>query len=150
MLQSLHNLLSNATVIDQIEQSSNRVHSNGALHDICDGELFRLHPLFLQDPLALQIITFYGGVELCNPLGNHVKKHKLGILLFTLGNIDPKFRSTLRVIHLLIAAASPVIEDHGLDAIMKPFIRDLKTLATDGIVVSVNGIERTFKGALLS
>lgn len=49
-------------VIDQIEQSSNRVHSNGALHYICDGELFRLHPLFLQDPLALQIITFYGGV----------------------------------------------------------------------------------------
>ena len=43
-----------------------------------------------------------------------------------------------------------MIEDHGLDAIMEPFIRDLETLATDGIVVSVNGVERTFKGALLS
>lgn len=43
-----------------------------------------------------------------------------------------------------------MIEDHGLDAIMEPFIRDLKTLATDGIVVSVNGVERTFKGALLA
>ena len=135
-------MLSDATVIDQIEQPSNRVHSDGTLHDICDGEL-------LQDPLALQIMAFYDEVELCNPLGTHVKKHKLGILLFTLGNIYSKFRSTLRVIHLVIAAASPVIEDHGLDAIMEPFIRDLKTLATDGIVVSVNGVERTFKGALL-
>jgi len=147
LLQSLHNLLSDATVIDQIEQSSNRVHSDGTLHDICDGELFRLH-MFLQDPLALQKIAFYGEVELCNPLGNHVKKHKLSILLFTLGNIDPKFRSTLCVIHLVVA--TPPVIDHGLDAIMEPFILDLKTLATDGIVSSVNGIERTFKGALLA
>jgi len=86
----------------------------------------------------------------CVTLLGLVKKHKLGILLFTLGNIDPKFCSPLRVIHLVIAAASPVIEDHGLDPIMEPFIRDLKTLATDGISVSVNGVERTFKGALLA
>jgi len=68
LLQSLHNLLSDATVIDQIEQSSNRLHSDGTLHDICDGELFRLYS-FSQDQLALQITAFYDEVELCTLLG---------------------------------------------------------------------------------
>lgn len=84
------------------------------------------------------------------PTRHYVKKHKLGIVLFALGNIDPKFRSTLRVIHLVVAVTGPVLETHGLDAILEPFLGDLRTLATDGIVVSVNGTERTFKGALLA
>ncbi len=147
---SLRTLLSDATIIDQIEQSEYRVRKDGTLQDFCDGKLFRLHPVFSQDPQALQIIAFYDDLELCNSLGTCAKKHKLGILLLTLGNIDPKFRSSLRVMHLVIAAAAPVIEKHGIDAMMEPYVQDLKSLATQGIVVSVNGIERTFRGALLA
>ena len=109
-----------------------------------------MHPLFSQDPQALQIISYYDKLELCNPLGTHVKKHKLGILLFTLGNIDPKFRSSLRIIHLAIAATVPVIERHSIDLIMKPYLQNLHTLATGGIVVNVKGIEQTFRGALFA
>ena len=147
LLESLRTLLCDATVIEQVDQCQLRVHSDGTLQDFCDGELFEVHPLFSQDSYALQIISYY---ELCNPLGTHVKKHKLGILLFTLENIDPKFRSSLRVIHLAIAATVPVFEKHGIDMIMKPYVKDLHTLATEGIVVNVNGIERTFRGALLA
>lgn len=149
-LESLRSLLSDATIVDQVEQSKSRIHNDGTLRDFCDGELFRQHPLFSKDHMALQIIAFYDELELCNPLGTHVKKHKLGIVLFTLGNIDPKFRSSLRVIHLVLAATAPVIEKHGLDAIMEPFVEDLKSLASEGITVFVNGIERTFRGALLA
>ena len=65
------------------------------------------------DPMALQIIAFYDEVELCNPLGTHVKKNKLGVVLFTLGNIHPKYRSTLRIIQLVSAAT--VLENYGID-----------------------------------
>ena len=150
LLSSLKSLLSDHTILDQIEHCPSRVREDGILEDFCDGELFKTHPLFSTDPFALQIIAFYDELELCNPLGTHIKKHKLGIVLFTLGNIHPKFRSTLRTISLLIAATAPIIVKHGLDKVFEPFVEDLRVLATDGISLSINGTERTFRGALLS
>ena len=110
---------------------------------MCDGSVFQTHPLFSSDPSAVQIIAFFDELELCNPLGTHVKKHKLAIVLFTLGNIHPKYRSSLRVIHL-IAATVPIVEKHGLNKILQPFICDLQILATEGVTVMKNGFERTF------
>ena len=110
------------------------------IEDFCDGELFFNHPLFTQHPDALQILAYFDEVELCNPLGTHVKKHKVGIVMFTLGNIHPKYRSTLRVIHLVLVVTTPIIEKYGMDLILQPFIRDLKLLATKGITVQV-GVE---------
>ncbi len=119
LLSSLRTLLRDPSVIDEIEQCPSRVCSNGILQDFCDAESFQSHPLFSSDPFALQILAFYDELELCNPLGTHVKKHKLGIVLFSLGNIRPKYRSSLRVIHLVIVATAPVIERHGLDDIFR-------------------------------
>ena len=101
------------------------LHTDGILEDVCDGTLFSEHPLFGNDPYALQIISFFDELELCNPLGTHVKKHKPAIVLFTLGNIQPKYRSSLRLIHLVIAATAPVVERHGIDSVLQPFIQDL-------------------------
>ena len=150
LLKSLKCLLNDQSIQNEIEQCPSRVHSDGLLEDFCDGELFRSHPLFSQDPHALQIIAYFDEVELCNPLGTHVKKHKLGVILFTLGNIHPKYRSTLRVIHLAIAVTTPIIEKYGMDLILQPLIQDLKILANEGITVQHNGTERTYRGALLA
>ena len=149
LLSSLRSLLTDPSVIDEIYQCPSRIHTDGIIEDVCDGKVFKNHPIFRNDPFALQIIIFYDELELCNPLGTHVKKHKLGIFLFTLGNIHPKYRSSLRVINLLLAATVPVIEKHGLNQILQPFLCDLQTLATDGVVVLINSVERTFRGALL-
>ena len=100
LLSSLRSLLSDPSIIDQVEQCQSCVHTDGVVEDVCDGSVFRTHPLFSSDPSALQIIAVFDELELCNPLGTHVK-HKLAIVLFTLGNIHPKYRSSLRVIHLL-------------------------------------------------
>ena len=113
--------------------------------DVCDGNVFRTHPLFSSDPSALQIIAFFDELELCNPPGTHVKKHKLAIVLFTLGNIHPKYRSSLRVIHLLIAATVPVVEKYGLDEILQPFIRDLRILATEGVTFTKMVLNEPFE-----
>ena len=120
------------------------------MEDVCDGALFKSHRLFTNDPSALQIIAFFDELELCNPLGTHVKKHKLAIMLFTLGNIDPRYRSSLnKLIHLLIAAIVPIVERHGIDEVLQPFVRALKFLAEEGVNVSTNGEIKTFRGGLL-
>lgn len=52
----------------------------GKMGDYCDGELFKHHPLFQDDPCALQIRLYYDDLEMCNALGSKTKKHKLGKL----------------------------------------------------------------------
>ncbi len=136
--------------MEEIEGCPNRIRSDGKIEDLCDGSLFHEHPLFSKDPYGLQIIAYYDEVEMCNPLGSHIKKHKLGIVFFTLGNIHPKYRSSLRVINLVLVATVPVIERHGINQILQPFITDLNNLTTTGVEIVINGSRRTFKGALLA
>jgi hypothetical protein len=142
--------LKDETILEQVEQCPNRVKCNNYIEDFCDGIRFAKHPLFSQDPLALQILAYYDELELCNPLGSHIKKHKLGVVFYTLGNISPKYRSQLRLINLALVASVPIIEEYGLNQILKPFIADLNTLSTKGISVTVCGTTRKFKGALLT
>ena len=134
----------------QIEECPKCIRNDGVIEDFCDGQLFKQHALFSQDPFALQIIAYYDELELCNPLGTHVKQHKLGIVFFTLGNIHPKFRSSLRAINLALCAAVPVIEKYGIDQILQPFLQDLTILATQGISITHDGAQQTYKGAILA
>lgn len=57
--------------------------TNGILGDFCDGTLYKSHPLFSVDPYALQIRGYYDDLEVVNPLGAYIKKHKLGCLFFS-------------------------------------------------------------------
>ena len=34
---------------------------------------------------ALQIIAYFDELEICNPLGSHVKRHKVGIVFLYIG-----------------------------------------------------------------
>lgn len=52
--------------------------TTGLLGDYCDGSDFREHPLYSTERRALQILLYYDEVEICNPLGTKVKRHKLG------------------------------------------------------------------------
>ena len=150
LLSSLAQLLSDPTVLEQIDQSPKKIHSDALIEDSCDGTVFRNHPLFSHDPSALQIIAYYDALEICNPLGSHVKHHKLGIVFYSLGNVAPKFRSRLRLINLAIVATIPVIEAHGLNKILQRFVDDINELTEVGVSVTINGTPKTFKGALLA
>ena len=138
------------TIVEQIDTFPQRIHTTGLIEDFCDGSVYSSHPLFSNDSSALQIVAYYDELEICNPLGSHVKQHKLGIVFYTLGNICRQYRSQLKMINLAIVATVPVIEKHGLDKVLQPFIRDLNILSTTGISIPVHGVVRTFKGALLA
>ena len=51
---------------------------------------------------------------------------------------------------LAILATKPVLEKHGIDAVLQPFFEDCNKLAKTGVSVCVKGANRLFKGALLA
>lgn len=59
LLPSLRVLLSDGSVLDDIFQCPSRIHNDGVIEDVCDGKVFQSHPIFSNDPLALQLILFY-------------------------------------------------------------------------------------------
>lgn len=61
------------------------------LKDMCDGSVFKNHPIFKTDNKAIQIIAYFDEVELCNPLGSSSKKHKLGCIFFPLATFAKSF-----------------------------------------------------------
>lgn len=92
-------------------------------------------------PRPLQINIYYDDAEVCNPLGSKSKVHKLGkhflsihnisasdFFYYILGNLHPKYRSSLRTVQLLAVAESSVIEKYGSNVILKSFIDDVKEL----------------------
>ena len=76
---------------------------------------------------------YYDELEVCNHLGSNVKKHKLGLIFFTLTNLNPRYRSNFKGIFLLTVANVTVIEEHGIDKVLEPLVDDLKFLATTGM-----------------
>ena len=68
--------MNNENVLEEIDNPHES--NDGILRDICDGDLTFNHPIFSVDNGALQIIGYYDDVELANPIGYKVKKHKVG------------------------------------------------------------------------
>ena len=92
------------------------------LQDMCDGTVFCSHPQFGTDKQTIQVIAYFDEIELCNPLGSSAKKHKLGCIFFTIGNIRQQFRSWLKCIFVVSVARIPVIRKHGMNAFLQPFV----------------------------
>ena len=51
-----------------------------------------------------------------------------GMFYFTIGNLSPMYRSQLSNIHLVAIAKTGHIDTYGMDAVLKPFVDDLKKL----------------------
>ena len=51
---------------------------DSTMQDYCDSPGFKEHPLYKEEPNALQIQLYYDDVEVVNPLGRNTKVHKLG------------------------------------------------------------------------
>ncbi len=52
----------------------------------------------------------------------------LGLLYYTLGNIVPKLRSTIQSIQLLSVVKDTFVRKYGIDAILAPFVDEVKLL----------------------
>ena len=148
LLDSLKTLLFNTDVLSEVLNP--HFETDGVLHDFCDGLLYKSHPMFSVDSKSLQIIAYYDELEVVNPIGSYVKKHKLGCLFFTLGNIRPKYRSSLKAINLVSLSKHENISKYGMDTFLSPFVEDLKVLYCDGIEVSIGHNKHVLFGGLLA
>ena len=91
--------------------------NDGLLGDLCDGSIYKNHPLFsitthTPETLSLQIVIYYDDVEINNPLGSRRGKH----------------RSTFKAIQLIAVVTHPLLKEYGLAHILQPFINDMKKL----------------------
>lgn len=138
------------THIQQLLLSQKHQSKEGEYYDFSDGTVTKDHPVIAEHPNALKIVGYYDELEICNPLGSSVKKHKLGLVFFTIANFHPKHRSNYKGIFLTTVANYTLIEEHGIDVILQPFVEDLKVLASDGIAINSPAGEVQIHGALIS
>ena len=106
--------------------------------------------MFSWNPTSLQIVAYYDELEVVNPLGSYVIRHKLGCLFFILANIRPKYRSSLKAINLVAIAKYQHICKYGIDTYLSPFVDDLKSLFCEGITITVGNNEQNLYGGLLA
>lgn len=92
--ETLKKLLKMPDIVKEIECFHGS--ESDVLKDMCDGSIFQSHLCFSIDKKAIQIIAYFDEIELCNPLGSSTKKHKLGCIFFSIGNLRPQFRSWLK------------------------------------------------------
>ena len=52
----------------------------------------------------------------------------LGLVYYLLGNLHPKFRSSLKSIQLLCVARNPIIVKYGIEEILKPIVGSIQKL----------------------
>ena len=149
LLELLALLVQNKSIFNEVT-ASHFSPDPTKLRDFCDGAMFKEHPLFSTNSTALQIIAYYDEVEIANALGSYVRTHKLGALFFSLGNIRPHLRSTLKSIFVLAIGRVEDIKKYGIDTFLSPFVDDLNTLYLDGISVVVDFQRYVFHGALIA
>jgi len=60
----------------------------------------------------------------------------IGLFYYTLGNIRPHLRSTLRAIQLIACVTCDNIKKYGFEKILQPFIDDVNTLSEVSLSIS--------------
>ena len=148
LFDTLSQLLQNKEILSEITRI--RHSDQMTMKDFSDGSVYKNHPLFSSDHQALQIIAYFDELEVTNPVGSYVKTHKLGCLFFTLANIRPQYRSSLKAIFLLAVARCEDIDKYGIDKFLSPFVDDLKHLYLDGITITTESNEMKYHGALVA
>lgn len=101
--------------------------------------LFKVLPLFSVEPNALRVHLYTDELELCNPLGGNNKKHKICVVYFQVGNIGPRYLSSLQSIHLALVVKWNLVLKFGYGVVLNPLIRDMQALRSRGIVVNIRG-----------
>ena len=61
-----------------------------------------------------------------------------GIFYFTLGNLDPKYRSRYRSIQLLAICKKKTLDKYSLCSVLRPFVDDMKKLVSSFINVNAH------------
>ena len=127
ILETLKSILSHDHIRKALFQN-NGYSTDNLIRRFSDGFISKGHPIFSKNIQALQIVLYHDEIQICNAVGNHVKKHKLNMFYFTLLNLPPCFQTKLEDIHLVAIARSIDVKQYGFNEILKPLLTDIEIL----------------------
>ncbi|CAN7944840.1 unnamed protein product, partial [Ixodes pacificus] len=81
------------------------------------------------------LLLYTDELELTNPLGAAVGKHKILVVYFSILNLHARHRSKLSTIHLLLIVPYANVVTFGLTVVLAPLIEDLNFLKYHGLQV---------------
>ncbi|XP_065672066.1 uncharacterized protein LOC105845782 isoform X1 [Hydra vulgaris] len=129
--------------------NENEDQTNDLLCSYADGNIFHKHAVFCKKNHALRIHMYIDEFEVCNPIGSHRSTHKLCAFYFFIGNLEYKYHSQLKYIHLCLLVKEKYIKQSKTYAeILKPLISDLIELCLNGIALNINCENLQLYGAL--
>jgi len=92
------------------------------------GEFAKRNQILRDHPDALRSVLYWDDFEACMALRSDASgKQKLGTLYLTLDSFDPKYRGNLDT----IALVRSYVKEHGVNAVLKRPVEDLKKLDDD-------------------
>ena len=144
-------MLSNSEVLHHVlSHQDGELESNDAMLSYVHGTVYEQHPFFSSNPNALRLHFYADEFEVCNPIGSKRGKHKVFAVYFLVGNLDRKYWSELKFIHLCILVRYQFIKEYDptYANIFTPLIDELKLLSTQGFEVAVDGQSHKFHAAL--
>lgn len=112
--------------------------------DLYDGQNFKCHQFFNENPESLKLILYQDSFEIVNPLGSAKKMHKVLAVYLSLANLPIHLRSNTDNMFLVLLCVEDDLKRFGVAKVFSELLADLKSLETDGI--NVDG--ETVKGGL--
>lgn len=120
---------------------------DGHFRTVLDGFWYRSHPVVAQDPFTLAFVSYGDDVSPGDTLSVKGSKQQLRSFTWTLGNVYPWLRSTLRCIFPIAFCKKKCVSNE--DA-LEDFISGINKLSSEeGVTFNINGKPRTFHGILL-
>ncbi|XP_039248923.2 uncharacterized protein LOC120326666 [Styela clava] len=149
--KTLRILFQDASFFEMYESYKLQDNVTGILTDFKTAIVCRRHKTFSADVGAIQVLLYFDDVELCNPLGSKVRKHKISFFYVSFANLHPELRSRFSGIHLLAIALTDDLNKFGIDKVLEPFYSEIELLSEKGMkFVTANGKIKTLKCDLAS
>lgn len=148
--ESLVQLLGNEEVWDHVFGEKVTTGKTEMLTSAKDGDIYLNHPTFKNYPNPLIFELYEDDCEFVNPLGSHTKVHKMTNVYWSLLNLPPWMRSSLKSIFLLACVRAEFVKKYGFQEILRDFLETIGTMEKpEGLRIKLNGKEIILHGSLL-
>ena len=148
----LQQMLGNDDICHHILSNSNDLFSGDGdtMSSFKDGSVYENHLFFKENCDALRLHFYLDEFEVCNPIGAKRGKHKVLGVYFLVGNLNCKYWSEMKFIHLCILVRYPYVRavENAYAKVLQPLIDELNLLASEGVNVIVDGTTHNFRAGL--
>ncbi|KAK3933036.1 Uracil-DNA glycosylase [Frankliniella fusca] len=117
----------------------------GVFTSALDGYFYRNHPVVKEHPGTLGFNIYSDGIEPTDSASSKSGLHGTTLIYWSLLNIYPHLRSSVRAIFLLGAVKTSVLKKYGYAKILESFIETINKLK-DGLHFMINGKYELFYG----